>query len=144
MYNKVKNKVKWKILQYELKIMLNKIRLYSKPRFKKIDIKTGKNLNWHNHINDLAAKPNTRNALLFKSRNYVNQKILTSIWFAIFDSNLMQLILFCLSVPMQFNELSYYKKSHQNNIIPVSKLSSVPFFRKKKLYPKNSWEGYDR
>lgn len=32
---------------------------------------------------------------------------------------------------MQFNELSYYKKSHQNNIIPVSKLSSVPFFRKK-------------
>ena len=79
MYKEVKNKVKWKILQYELKIMLNKIRLYSKPRFKKIDIETGKNLNWHNHINDLAAKPNTRNALLFKSRNYVNQKILTSI-----------------------------------------------------------------
>ena len=88
-------------------------------------------MNWHNHINDLAAKPNTKNALLFKSRNYVNQKILTAIWFAIFDSNLILLILFCLSVLMQFNELSYYKKSNQNNIIPVSKLSSVPFFRKK-------------
>ena len=44
-------------------------------------------MNWHYQINNLAAKLNRENALLFKNRNYVNQKVLRSIYFATFDSN---------------------------------------------------------
>ena len=38
--------------------------------------------------NDLPAKLNRVNALLFKIRNYVDQKVLRSIYFASFDSHL--------------------------------------------------------
>ena len=77
-----------KILEDEMKIKLNEKRIYFLSIAKYLTIKPDGNLNWNNQINDLAAKLNRANALLFKRKNYVNQKILGSIYFEIFDSHL--------------------------------------------------------
>ena len=88
-------KTKWmifnqrrKILEDEMKIKLNEKRIYFLSIAKYLTIKPDGNLNWNNQINDLAAKLNRANALLFKRKNYVNQKLLGSIYFEIFDSRL--------------------------------------------------------
>ena len=75
--------------------------------------------------NDLAAKLNRANALLFKIRDYVNQKVLRFIYFAIFDSlfNYDNLI-------WAQRIIILTKKSHQTNIISASKLSFRSFFQK--------------
>ena len=79
-------KQKWKILHHEIKIKLNrKRRLYITPSVNYLGLKTAANLNWHHHINDQSAKFNRANALLLTS--YVNQKVIKSIYFAIFDSH---------------------------------------------------------
>ena len=77
-------KQKRKILDHEIKIKFNRKRLYPTPSVKYLGVKIDENLNWHHHIHDLAAKLNRANAFLFKIRNYVNQKLLRSIYFAIF------------------------------------------------------------
>ena len=41
-----------------------------------------------NHINDIAIKLNRANAMLFKVREFVNTRILKSIYYAIFDCHL--------------------------------------------------------
>ena len=71
-------KQKRKILDREINIKFNRKRLYVTRSFKYIGVKIDKNVNWNHHINDLAAKLNRPNALLSKSGNYVNQKILRS------------------------------------------------------------------
>ena len=63
-------------------------RLYPTPSVKYLGVQFDENINWHHHINDLAAKLNRANALLFKIKNYVNQKVQRSIYFAIFDTHL--------------------------------------------------------
>ena len=81
-------KQKRKILDLEIKIKLNRKRPYPTPTVKYLGVEIYGNLNWHHHINDLAAKLNRANPLLFKIRNYVNQKVLGSIYLAIFNSHL--------------------------------------------------------
>lgn len=84
-------KRKRKILEHEKRIKLNRNRLYLLtlyPGVKYLRMKIVENLNWCHHIKDLAAKLNITNTLLFQIRNYANQKILGSIYFAIFDSDL--------------------------------------------------------
>ena len=93
-----------------------------------LGVKIDKNLNWHHYINDLAFKLNIANAVLFKIRNYVNQKILRCIYFAIFDSHLNYADLSWAQILMQFNKLLSYNKSHQNNIISAWKLPFKSFF----------------
>ena len=56
--------------------------------FKYLAVKTDQHLTWQHHINDLSVKLNRANALLFKIRKFVEDKILRSIYFAIFESNL--------------------------------------------------------
>ena len=65
-------KQKRKLLDHRIKVKLNRKRLYPTPSVKYRGVKTDANLHWHNHKNDLAAKLNIANALLFKIRNYVN------------------------------------------------------------------------
>ena len=51
----------------------------------------GKNdqyVTWPHHINDFSVKLNRANALLFKMRKFVDDKILKSIYLATFESNL--------------------------------------------------------
>ena len=62
-------KQKRKILDHKIKLKLNRKRLYPAPSVKCQGVKIDENLNWHHHINDLAAKLNRTNALLFKVRN---------------------------------------------------------------------------
>ena len=61
-----------KKLDSPMKIKLNRKRLYPSKSLKYLGIKIGKNLNWKQHIHDIAVKLNRANALLFTIRNYVN------------------------------------------------------------------------
>ena len=82
-------KQKREILDHQIKIKLHKKRIYPTPSVTYLGVKIDENLNWHHHINDLAAKLNSANALLFKIKSYVNQKVLRrSIYFAIFNLHL--------------------------------------------------------
>ena len=77
-----------KILNHEMKVKLNRIKLYPTPSVKYLGVKIDENLNWRNHIFNLAAKLKKKKKMLFKISNYVNQKILRSIYFGILDSHL--------------------------------------------------------
>ena len=94
-----------KILNHEIKVKLNRIRLYPTPSVKYLGVKIDENLNWRNHISNLAAKLNRAKKILFKISKYVNQKILSSIYFGILDSHLNYANLNGLKIIMRFNEL---------------------------------------
>ena len=55
---------------------------------KYLGIKTDQYFNWQDHINNIAIKLNKANAMLYKVRQFVNQRTLISIYHAIFDSHL--------------------------------------------------------
>ena len=68
-----------------IKTKLNRKRLYPSKSVKYLGIKIDENLNWKEHIHDIAIKLNRANALLSIIRNYVNKITLRTIYFAIFD-----------------------------------------------------------
>ena len=70
------------------KIKLCGKRLYPTESIKYLGVKIDANLTWQHHVSDLSIKLNRANALLLKIRRYVSPKILRSIYFAIFDSQL--------------------------------------------------------
>ena len=49
-------------------------------------IKIDQYLNWQDHISNIAIKVNKANAVLYKVRQFLNEKTLISIYHAIFDS----------------------------------------------------------
>ena len=55
---------------------------------KYLGVKIYENLNWKDHIHNIATKLNRANALLFEIGNYVNFNTLKSIYFTIFDSHI--------------------------------------------------------
>ena len=59
-------------LDSEIKIKLNRKRLYPSQSVRYLGIKIDQNLNWKDHINDVAVKLNRANALLIKITNFVN------------------------------------------------------------------------
>ena len=71
-----------------IKIKLSRKRLNPFKSVKDLGIKIGENLNWKQHIHDIAIKLNTAKVLLFAIRNYVNKHILRTIYFVIFDSHI--------------------------------------------------------
>ena len=71
-----------------VKIILSGKRIYPTASVKYLGVKIDQHLTWQHHINDLSVKLNRANALLFKIRKFVDDKILRSIYFAIFESNL--------------------------------------------------------
>ena len=82
-------KPKMKKLDLDLKFNLNGKRLFypTKP-VKYLGIKIDENLTWIDHINDTAIKLTRANVMLFKVREFVNIKILKSIYYSIFDCRL--------------------------------------------------------
>ena len=58
-------------LEHEIKIKLNSKRLYPTPSIKYLGVNIDENLTWYHHINNLVAKLNRANAILFKIRNSV-------------------------------------------------------------------------
>ena len=122
-------KQKRKILDLEIKIKLNRKRPYPTPTVKYLGVEIYGNLNWHHHINDLAAKLNRANPLLFKIRNYVNQKVLGSIYLAIFNSHLNYANHIWAQNSNAIQQIMILqKKSHQNNTISALKPSFKSFF----------------
>ena len=78
-----------KKLDSPIKIKFNLKRLYPSKSVKYLGInKIDENLNWKQHIHDIAIKLNRANALLFTIRNSVNTHFLRTIYFAIFDSHI--------------------------------------------------------
>ena len=77
-----------KPLHYQLKLKLNGKRLYQTSSVKYLGIKIDQYLNWQYHINNTAIKLNKANAMLYKVKQFVNQRTLISIYHAIFDSHL--------------------------------------------------------
>ena len=77
-----------KKLYSPIKIKLSRKRLYPSKSVKYLGIKIDENLNWKQHIHDIAIKLNRANALLSIIRNYVNKLSLRTIYFAIFDSHI--------------------------------------------------------
>ena len=60
-------KYKKKKLECPIRIKLSRKRLYPSNSIKFFGVKIGENLNWKDHICDIATKLNRANALLFKS-----------------------------------------------------------------------------
>ena len=77
-----------KKLGTEIKIKLTRKWLDPSRSFRYLGIQIDQNLNWKDHINDIAVKLNRANFLLFKIRNFVNITILKTIYFSIFDSHI--------------------------------------------------------
>ena len=89
----------------DLKIKLCGKRLYPTESTKYLGVKTGTNLNWEHHVNDLSIKVSRANALLFKMRKYVSLKILRSIYFSILIPTYHTAVLSGLRIVALFNEL---------------------------------------
>ena len=81
-------KAKRKKFNDTVKIKLSGKRIYATASVRHLGVKIDQHLTWQHHINDLSVKLNRANALLFKIRKFVDDKILRSIYFAIFESNL--------------------------------------------------------
>ena len=77
-----------KKLDGEVKIKLNRKRLYPTDSVKYLGIKTDKSLKWKHHVSDITTKLNRANALLFKIRNFVNINTLKTFYYTIFDSHI--------------------------------------------------------
>ena len=77
-----------KKLDSPIKIKPSHKRLYPSKSVKYFAIKIDENLNWKQHIHDIAIKLNRANTLLSIIRNYVNKLTLRTIYFAIFDSHI--------------------------------------------------------
>ena len=82
-------KSKRKKVNYIVKLNLINKRISPTAGAKYLGVKIDQHLTWQHHINDLSVKLNRGIALLFKIRKFVNDKILRSIYFAIFESNLI-------------------------------------------------------
>ena len=63
-------------------------RLYPTKSVKYLGIKVDENLTWIDQINDTAINLDQAKAMLFKAREFLNNKILKSIYYAIFDCHL--------------------------------------------------------
>ena len=77
-----------KKLDFDFKLKLNGKRLYPTKSVKYLGIEIDESLTWIDYINDIAIKLNRANAMLFKVREFVNIKILKSIYYTIFDCHL--------------------------------------------------------
>ena len=73
---------------FNLKIKLIGKRLYETNSMKYFGIRIDNKLNWKDHIDDIALKLITANAMLYKVRDLVNAGILKAIYHALFESHI--------------------------------------------------------
>ena len=77
-----------KPLDSQLKLKLNGKRLYQTSLVKYLGIKVDQYLNWQDYRNNIAVKLYKSNAMLYKVRQFANERNLISIYHAIFDSHI--------------------------------------------------------
>ena len=104
-------KSKRKKLNDIVKIKLSGKRIYPTASVKYLGVKIDQHLTWQHHINDLSIKLNRANALHFKIRKFVDDKILRSILVFL---NPIQIFahLSGLNIIMSLIVLSFYRKKH--------------------------------
>lgn len=91
-------------------------------------IKINANLTLQHHINDVSNKLDRANALLFKVRKFVDNNILRSIYFAIFEFYLKYCYLAWAQNTNRNNRLVIlHKKAFKNYQFPTKKLSDKSF-----------------
>ena len=81
-------KPKRKHIELDLKIKLNRKRLFSTESVKYLGVQIDKELNWKTHIDFIALKLNRAIAMLYKLRDFVIPKTLISVYYALFESHL--------------------------------------------------------
>ena len=77
-----------KQLDCDLKIKLNRERLYETDSVKYLGIQIDKRLSWKQQINHVAVKLNKANAMLSKLRHTLDIKTLRSVYYAMLESHL--------------------------------------------------------
>ena len=77
-----------KKIDSEVKIKLNRKRLYPTDSVKYLGIRIDENSNWKHHLSNIAIKLNRANVLLFKMSNSINLNTLKTTYYAIFDSHI--------------------------------------------------------
>ena len=80
------NKISLNVKKTELVIFKSKQKQSDGVKY--LGVKIDGNLLWKSHIDYLSVKLNRANALLFKIRNLVNNSVLRTIYFSIFESHL--------------------------------------------------------
>ena len=93
-----------------IKTKLTGKRIYPTASVKYLGVKIHQHLTCQHNINDLSVKLNRANALLIKIRKFVDDKILRSIYFAIFESNLNYCSLFWAENYNTINHLVILRK----------------------------------
>ena len=81
-------KSKQKQFDGEIKLKLSHKRLFPTDSVKYLGVKIDGNLLWKSHIDYLSVKLNRASPLLFKIRNLVNNSILRTIYFSIFETHI--------------------------------------------------------
>ena len=123
-----------KKLDCEVKIKLNRKRLYPTDSVKYLGIRIDKNLNWKHHISDIAIKLNRTNALLFKIRNFVNLNTLKTLYYAIFDTHINYANVIWAQNFNAVNRVSILQKKVLRTIIFQPRdCHSSPLFKKQNL-----------
>ena len=123
-----------KKLDCEVKIKLNRKRLYPTDSVEYLCIRIDKNLNWKHHVSDIAIKLNRANALLFKNRNFININTLKTIYYAIFDSHINYANVIWAQNFNAVNRVSILQKKVLRTIIFQSRdCHSSPLFKKQNL-----------
>ena len=127
-------KHKKKKLECPIRIKFSRKRLYPSNSIKYLGVKIDENLNWKDHIHDIATRLNRANALLFKIRNYVNFNTLKSIYFAIFDSHINYAnLIWGQNLNSSFKTVTLHKKAIRiKNNQPRNSDSSL-FFKKSSI-----------
>ena len=87
-------------------------RLHFSNNVKYLGTKKNENVNWKHHTNEVSAKLIRANAILIKIRNYVNPKILRSIYFPIFESHLNYSSVVWARIPGSIKLLITLQKRH--------------------------------
>ena len=126
-------KSKRKKLNDIVKIKLSGKRIYPTASVKYLGVKIDQHLTWQHHINDLSIKLNRANALHFKIRKFVDDKILRSILVFL---NPIQIFahLSGLNIIMSLIVLSFYRKKHllyNSHTSPLFKKAAVLKFKGK-------------
>ena len=82
---------------------------------KYLEIKIDQYLNWQDHINNIAIKSNKANPMLYKVRQFVNEKTLISIYHAICDFHLNYASIVWGQTKSSINNGIYYPEENNKN-----------------------------
>ena len=119
---------------FDLNIKLAGKKLFQTSSVKYLGIKIDANLNWKDHQNSIAIKLNKANAILLKLRKYVNENILKSIYYSIFESHLNYCSIVWSQNVDSSNRLFILQKKAIRTISFAERLSHTsPLFSKSKI-----------